>query len=142
MFSKSCEYGLRATIYIAQQSLLGNKIGAKVIAKEIGSPEAFTGKILQELTKNNIIQSIKGPYGGFLIEKPQMKKTKLKDIVKVLDGNKTYSGCGLGLQLCNDKKPCFLHFQFKEVRKELRKMLTKNSIYDVALTNKKLRIKT
>lgn len=141
MFSKSCEYGLRATIYIAKQSLSGNKIGAKKIAKAIGSPEAFTGKILQELTKNNIVKSIKGPYGGFLIEEVEMKKIKLKDVIRVLDGNKTYSGCGLGLELCSEKEPCFLHFQFKKVRRELKKMLNENSIYDVALTNKKFRIK-
>lgn len=47
MFSKSCEYDLRAVIFIAQQSLLGEKPGLKTVAKEIGSPEAFTGKILQ-----------------------------------------------------------------------------------------------
>lgn len=141
MFSKSCEYGLRATIYIAKQSLSGNKIGAKKISEAIGSPEAFTGKILQELTKNNIVKSIKGPYGGFLIEEIEMKKIKLKDVVRVLDGNKTYSGCGLGLELCSEKEPCFLHFQFKKVRRELKKMLNENSIYDVALTNKKFRIK-
>lgn len=141
MFSKSCEYGLRATIYIAHQSLSGNKTGGKAIAKAIGSPEAFTGKILQELAKNKIVKSVKGPYGGFSIEAARMKKITLKEVVKVLDGDKMYSGCGLGLRICSEKKPCFLHFQLKKTRTELKKMLNENSIYDVVQGNKNFRIK-
>jgi len=36
------------------------------IAEEIDSPTAFTAKILQQLVKNKVIHSIKGPHGGFL----------------------------------------------------------------------------
>ncbi len=32
MFSKACEYGMRATIYVAQQSELDKKVGVKTIA--------------------------------------------------------------------------------------------------------------
>ena len=69
MFSKATEYALRATIYIAQKSSEENKIGIDEIAKVIGSPKSFTAKILQQLSKNQIIDSIKGPNGGFSIEK-------------------------------------------------------------------------
>ncbi|MET0760542.1 MAG: transcriptional regulator, partial [Flavobacterium sp.] len=47
MFSKTCEYGIRASIFIASQSYQNNRIGLKDIAKKIDSPEAFTAKILQ-----------------------------------------------------------------------------------------------
>ena len=69
MFSKSCEYGIRATIFIATQSYLNNRTGIKDIAKKIDSPEAFTAKILQILVKANIIHSTKGVGGGFEIPK-------------------------------------------------------------------------
>ena len=45
MFSKSCEYGLRAIIYIAQQTNLNNKVSLTTISEEIDSPQAFTAKI-------------------------------------------------------------------------------------------------
>ena len=64
MFSKTCEYGIRAAIFIAFQSYQDNRIGLKEIAKKIDSPEAFTAKILQILSRDNIIKSIKG---GFLV---------------------------------------------------------------------------
>ena len=51
MFSKTCEYAIRATIYIASESSDGNRCGIKEIARKIESPEPFTGKILQRLVK-------------------------------------------------------------------------------------------
>ena len=65
MFSKACEYGIRASIFIAEQSLLDKKVSLKDIAKAIDSPEAYTSKILQQLSRNFIINSDKGPTGGF-----------------------------------------------------------------------------
>lgn len=134
MFSKSCEYGLRAAIFIAQQSLLENKSGVKMVAEKIGSPEAFTGKILKDLSKEKIIKSVKGPYGGFYIEKEAMKKTTLLDIVRAIDGDKIYKGCALGLEKCSEKKPCPLHNQFVEVREHIRKMLKENTL--LSMTDK------
>ena len=135
MFSKSCEYGLRATIYIAQQSNLDQKVGLKHIAKAVNSPEAFTAKILQSLTKNNIVTSIKGPYGGFVIEHIKLKKITLSDIVKVLDGDTIYTGCGLGLEQCDANSPCPLHYKFVEIRESLKKMLEDNTLYDILYTD-------
>ena len=45
MFSKACEYGIRATIYIAMQSKEGNRVSLKDIADQTNSPVAFTAKI-------------------------------------------------------------------------------------------------
>ena len=69
MFSKACEYGIRAVIYIWSQSEEGKKIGIKDISKEIDGPEFFTAKILQSLAKQGVVSSAKGPNGGFFIEK-------------------------------------------------------------------------
>jgi len=71
MFSKACEYGLRATIYIAQKSSEENKIGIEEISRAIDSPLHFTGKILQSLTRARVVSSIKGPNGGFYITPKQ-----------------------------------------------------------------------
>ena len=106
MFSKSCEYAIKATIYIAEQSLKGEIVGQKAIVKAINSPEAFTAKTLQILTKSNVISSNKGPKGGFFLDESQLKKTYLSNIVSVVDGDEIYKGCGLGLKMCNEKQPC------------------------------------
>lgn len=132
MFSKTCEYGLRAVIFIAQESKVDKRVSIINISNAIDSPSAFTAKILQQLTKNKIVQSIKGPNGGFYIDKKNLKNIALSDIVKVLDGDTIYTGCGLGLHQCNEKKPCPLHFKFKEIREELKEMLEKTTLLELS----------
>lgn len=132
MFSKACEYAIRATIYIADQSSRGRRVGLKDISKAIASPEAFTAKILQQLSRNQIVDSIKGPNGGFAIEPRKMSKIKLSQIVLAIDGDSVYKGCGLGLKECSEKQPCPVHEKFKVVRNELRKMLESTTIMELS----------
>jgi len=133
MFSKACEYGIKASIFIAEQSLKGNKVGQVAIAKAINSPEAFTAKTLQILTRHNIISSERGPNGGFFFNDTQLKNTLLSNIVGLIDGTSIYEGCGLGLENCSEEAPCPVHHQFKEIRDGLRNMLETTLIADLAL---------
>ncbi|MGN6476794.1 MAG: RrF2 family transcriptional regulator [Flavipsychrobacter sp.] len=124
MFSKTCEYAIRAMIFIAQKSKDGTKVGIKEIAKGIDSPEHFIAKILQELSRKGLLQSMKGPTGGFYLEKEDLSCT-LAEIVKVIDGDKLFTGCGLGLKQCSETHPCPIHHEFKKVRKSIQNVLEK-----------------
>ena len=59
MFYKSCEYAIRAMLFVAQKSGNGNKTGIKEISIGIDAPEHFQAKIQHELSLRNIVQSIK-----------------------------------------------------------------------------------
>lgn len=133
MFSKACEYGIRAAIHISHQSQNGNRVSLKAIAKAIDSPVAFTAKILQSLAKNNVVTSTKGPTGGYEIIENTHNKVTLLHLVKAIDGDKIYNGCGLGLNKCNKHKPCPMHDHFKVIRDQLKMMLETTSIKE--LTN-------
>lgn len=133
MFSKTCEYGIRATIFIASESYHNKRVGLKDIAKKIDSPEAFTAKILQILSKNNIINSIKGVGGGFDIPRETMKEIKLAQIVNALEGDRVFTGCGLGLTHCSEDHPCPMHDKFKSIRNELAFMLENTNLEELAL---------
>ena len=122
MFSKRCEYALRAMLFVGQKSKDGNKTGFREIAREIDSPEYFIAKILQELSRKKLIRSQKGPSGGFYIDEKGMK-CSLAEIVKAIDGDKIFTGCGLGLKECSEKMPCPIHHKFKKIRKEIFEML-------------------
>lgn len=132
MFSKACEYGIKATIYIAMQSLQGRRVSLKEIADKVDSPTAFTAKILHQLAKNDILVSTKGPAGGFQIEKERVDSIKLGDIVFAIDGESIYEGCGLGLEKCNANKPCPVHDKFVVIRDELKQMLQSTSLFELA----------
>lgn len=131
MFSKTCEYAMRAMIFIAQNSIDDTKVGVKVIAAGIASPEHFIAKILQDLSRKKMVQSLKGPNGGFYLDSHAIKAT-LADIVRTIDGNGFFIGCGLGLKQCSELSPCPLHDQFAEIRKNTLIMLEGARLDEVA----------
>lgn len=133
MFSKSCEYAIRAMIYIAGQSLKGQRVSLRDIAQEIDSPVAFTAKILQQLSKSNVVSSVKGPTGGFYLSAEQLADISLARVVKAVDGDKVFKTCGLGLKDCSEKRPCPVHHKFKSIREDLCKMLDSTTVSEMAL---------
>lgn len=132
MFSKACEYGIKAAIFIAQESMKGNRASLKEVADAIDSPVAFTAKILQSLAKDEIIDSVKGPTGGYEITDSQLCNATLLNIVSAIDGEALFDGCGLGLKACNEYKPCPVHFHYKAIRDELKCMLQTTTVGDLA----------
>ncbi len=127
MFSKRCEYGIRALTVIGEAGKEGRKVGIKEICRLANTPESFTAKILQTLVRRGIVSSQKGPTGGFYFSKPLATIT-LYDIVDAIDGDEIFKKCGLGLTECNAKKPCPLHHKFEVVRNELREMCKQNNM--------------
>lgn len=132
MFSKSCKYGIKAVLFIAQQSQLGIRVGIKDIVEAIDTPEAFTAKILQILSKKKIVLSVKGPNGGFEIPKENLDKIKLSEIVDAIDGDDLYTQCALGLSICSQEKPCPLHNKLVLVKNELKHILQNTTVLEVA----------
>ena len=132
MFSKACQYGIKASVYIASQSSMGNRVSLKDIAFNIDTPEAFTAKILHQLAKRNILKSLKGPGGGFEIPTGMAEGIKLSHIVSAIDGDSTYIGCALGFDSCDALQPCPMHHKFVDIRNDLRKMLETTSLYELA----------
>lgn len=130
MFSKACEYAIRATLYISIKSIDGSRLGIKEIAKEIDSPEPFTAKILQTLSREGIISSIKGPNGGFYLE-PNAKPIPLNMIVRAIDGEDALHTCTLGLKECSDKFPCPIHHEVKKYKDHVRKTMREKTVQEL-----------
>jgi Rrf2 family protein len=128
MFSKSCKYGIRAVIYLLLLSEKNQRASIKEISKAIESPEAFTGKILQQLVKSNIIHSVKGNTGGFEINRLNFESKKLIEVVYAIDGGDAFKECVIGLKKCSEEQPCPLHHNYKSIKKEMLQMLHSTSI--------------
>ena len=118
---------MRAVFFIASRSQDGHRAGIREIAENINSPEHFLAKILQKLTKNGVVQSVKGPNGGFYMDSVGIKRP-LADIIITLEGDELFKGCGMGLTYCSEENPCPLHNEFKKVRKQITHMLYKTTI--------------
>lgn len=132
MFSKACEYAIRAVLYISIKSVKGSRLGIAEIAKEIDAPVAFTAKILQTLARNGVISSIKGPNGGFFID-PKSKPVALTAIVRAIDGSDdVLHTCTMGLKECSDKFPCPIHHEIKQYKDHLRKVMKETTVQELA----------
>ena len=132
MFSKACEYGIRATVYIALRAQEQSRVSLKDIAREIDSPVAFTAKILQQLAKHQVVSSVKGASGGFEMSPQTLQNLKLTHVVMAIDGDRLYRGCGLGLKICSEAQPCPVHHKFKKIREQVRHMLETTTILELA----------
>jgi Rrf2 family iron-sulfur cluster assembly transcriptional regulator len=126
MFSKTCKYAIKATIYIAQNAD-NTCVRVSEIAKSINAPEPFTAKILQALSKNKIISSVKGPNGGFCMNENQLKQP-IYEVVRCIDGSDVLTACVLGLEVCSSKNPCPMHFEYEKIKLSIKKMLENNTI--------------
>lgn len=133
MFSKACEYAIKASIYIARQSLQQKRVNVKDVSQSIDAPVAFTAKILQQLCRENILQSVRGQQGGFVFDELKQKQTNIFDLVRIFDGDGLFTQCGLGLHKCSSENPCPVHDDFKLVREKLLEMTQKHSLHDLAL---------
>ena len=132
MFSKTTEYALRATIYIARRSDEKNKPGLAEIAKAIDSPRSFTAKILQLLTKNNkIVSSVRGPNGGFFLT-DKAKKLPVYAVLEAMGDGDVLTKCVLGLKQCSEVKPCPMHKQYKTIKQQLIRLFETKTIQSLA----------
>ena len=129
IYSKACEYGIRALTYLA---LHPNRL---CLAKEISHneeiPHYFLSKILQNLARQGLLKSVKGPGGGFQLVKDP-KEITLYDIKALIDGIQDLDECAVGLGLCNDETPCPLHDAFQPLREQIKDYLKTTTLADMA----------
>ena len=122
MLSNTCKYALRALIYLGKFSEDDKRIGIKKISEELSLSSPFLGKILQNLVKQKILVSTKGPNGGFALAKKPEDVT-LWDIVIKVDGEEFFTNCLISLEPCKTHDPskplCPVHGQYDKLRKEI-----------------------
>ena len=129
MFSKSCKYGIRAILFLSCHSNENNKYGVKVISERLNVPQHFLAKILQQLSRNGLVSSSKGPTGGFYMSKKN-NNASLLDIIESIDGPESFKNCVLGFPKCNSDNPCVMHHNVLKYRKGLLNMLENEKIHE------------
>jgi Rrf2 family protein len=130
MFTRSTEYALRAVVFLARNTSEEVRFGRKSIALQLGFPEPYLAKILQHLVRSGIIQSAKGPNGGFYATRKTLD-ISLLDIIDANEGLAFFKRCGLGLVECNDQRPCPIHNEYGVFREGLYKTLSEKKVKDV-----------
>ena len=137
IYSRPCEYALRALTYITVNSD-SELIRTQEIAEAEGLPAPFLAKLLQQLARSGILVSVKGPKGGFGLARPP-KEISLLEVVTAIDGEDGFMRCAIGLAECTDTAPCPLHDTWKPLRDQILDYMAGRSLANLAeaITRKK-----
>lgn len=135
LISKSSIYALRSAIYLARQDQ-NCYITIKELSDELEISFHFLTKVLQELTKREILKSYQGPHGGVKLAKDAAEITFL-DIVQSVDGSHTIADCALGLPGCGELAHCPLHEQWSGLKTSLKTMMERISVAELAARQSK-----
>ncbi|RYZ62655.1 MAG: transcriptional regulator [Chitinophagaceae bacterium] len=130
MLSYTCKTAVKAVIYLATKFEKEEKTGIREVADYIDASEHTVGKMLQTLVRRGVINSLKGPSGGFYISAQQFQQP-LINIVAAIDGTDNFKGCGLGLSRCSATHPCPIHNEYKEARDIIENIFKTKKVKDL-----------
>jgi len=130
LFSTATGYALRALAAMPED---GSYSLAKDLASHLALPGPYLAKILQSLAQEGMLNSVRGPRGGFRLARPAHRIT-VGEVVGVLDGMESMSGCVMGFVNCDGRdKPCPLHAAWIEVKNHLEQTMATVTIRDLQL---------
>jgi Rrf2 family transcriptional regulator, iron-sulfur cluster assembly transcription factor len=140
LLSRSCEYGLRASLYLVSRDDKGY-VPIREISDALNISFHFLTKILQTLTHQGILASFRGPNGGVCLAR-QATDIKLIDIVLAIDGPAIFTECILGLPECGNWAPCPLHHGWGQAREQLQVMFSQTTLDELGhrIENERLRL--
>ncbi|MFC2084816.1 RrF2 family transcriptional regulator [Bacteroidota bacterium] len=130
IFSKKCEVGLQAVLFLSIQEK--NKLfNALEVSRAVKQPKEFVSKMLQILTQSGIVGSKKGKNGGFYLAK-DARLVRLIDVVEAIDGLDVFNNCVLGFPGCSKDQPCPVHNYWGELRDKAFKLLNKETLSELS----------
>jgi Rrf2 family protein len=130
MLSKTGLHAVRAVAALAKLPE-GAYAGAAHVAREIGAPQNYLGKLLKSLAEHGILESQKGMGGGFRLARPA-RDISLLEVVDPIERVSRWSGCILGRDACSEDNPCALHNRWKTVRDAYLRMLERTTVAELA----------
>ena len=132
IFSKSFGYALRGVLYIYFRQDEARYVQVEEVASSLAAPKHFMGKILKRLAKEKVLDSAKGPSGGFRVNTstPNVTLMKLAEITSDLDVLKT---CVLQFKECTGQNPCPLHAQMEDSRNNLASIMAHTTVHHLMM---------
>ena len=128
LITKDTDYAIRAIGYIAKSDKA--IVSVTEIEKSLNLPRPFLRKILQTLQKGGVLISIKGNKGGFSLQK-NYRKITLVDIIKIFQGEVSFTDCFLKKKICPNVAKCVVRKKVKIIEKMVKTELNKVTIDSV-----------
>jgi len=126
--TKKIEYAL-----IALQHMQGkdnNEVtSVKEVTEEYDLPASLLAKALQQLAKNNIIEPIQGPSGGYRLNKP-LEEIKLNDFIEIIEGPVGLVDC-LHDPACGHIGTCNIRLPIERVNNTIKDLFSNMTLADL-----------
>jgi Rrf2 family protein len=127
LFSKSFGYALRGILYVAIMSDGHKRVPIDEISDRLSVPRHFLGKIMNKVAKEGVLNSTKGPNGGFALN-DQTLATSLLTLLESINGLSQFNECVLRLKKCNANQPCPLHDRIQAYKTDLLDFFSRTDI--------------
>ena len=95
--SEGSSLALHSMALIAKKT--PERLNVKYLAKKLEASEAHLAKVFQQLSRSGLVKSMRGPNGGFILNKPADEITLL-EIHEIIEGKVELHTCPLGKNYC------------------------------------------
>ncbi|MCX7971499.1 MAG: Rrf2 family transcriptional regulator [Negativicutes bacterium] len=106
----------------------GELVNVRTISRATESSGAHLAKVMQRLARSGLLQSVRGPRGGFRLARPADQITLL-EVCEVMDGTLDFSGCPGGKSTCPLIECLFTGF-IEQAGRQFVEYLGKKSVAD------------
>ena len=127
--SNTSQYAIRILAYMADKK--DSQLNATQLAEILYIPYKFLTKIMTDLVKVDLVESIRGREGGYKLKK-KSSDIMVGDILDLFGDSIKDEQCVLGIGFCNGMCKCALHDQWMEPKLLLQKMFRESSLEDIA----------
>ena len=127
--TRKVEYALIALRYM-QRNSEGNCASAKEISNLYSVPLPLLSKILQNLSRANIIHAIRGPHGGYLLN-ANPEKLSMTKLINILEGPLGIIDCSIDSE-CNQLETCNIKTPITKVNNAIISLLNNITLADIS----------
>ena len=126
--SRTAEHAVRALLYLATHG--PESVKASTIADTLGAPPNYMSKTLHALASAGIVDSRRGPTGGFRL-RVEPDRLTLARIIEVVDDPSPKDVCLIDDARCSDRTPCAVHGRWKVVSNRVWEPLRETTLADL-----------
>ena len=126
--SEAASLALHTMVYLA--GLPGRHVSVRQIAGELHVSEAHLSKVLQRLARERLVSSVRGPKGGFALNR-RYDEISLLDIYESIEGPLRHAHCFRATSVCNGNG-CIFGTLLGDVNTQVREYLSKTKLPELA----------
>lgn len=127
LFNLATGYALQALAGLPEN---GDYALTRELAERLELPSPYLAKILQNLARAGILESFRGPRGGYRLARPA-GHISVEEILVALEGEGALDGCVMGFPACDAERPCPMHDAWAAVKAQMEASLISTTLADL-----------